>query len=58
LRLGTQDARLFYHAGKIALALGKQDEAAANLSRALEINPYFSILLAPDALRILEGLMR
>ncbi len=49
LRLGTQDALLHYHAGAIARARG--DEAAARdyFAQALRINPYFSLLYAPDA---------
>ena len=49
MRLHTQDARLFYHAGMIALARGDQATARQNLTRALEINPYFSSLAATTA---------
>lgn len=41
MRLGTRDARLFFHAGMISRALGKENEAVRYLRRALEINPYF-----------------
>lgn len=41
LRLGTQDARLFYHAGMIARAAGDQNSAADFLRRAIKLNPYF-----------------
>lgn len=57
MRLGTQDARLFYHAGMIALTQGEQEVARQFLTRALEINPYFSPLYAAkatDALATLE----
>jgi tetratricopeptide (TPR) repeat protein len=49
LRLGTRDARLFYHAGLIAQAAG--DRAAANeyLQRALSLNPKFDPLQAEIA---------
>jgi tetratricopeptide (TPR) repeat protein len=49
MRLGTQDARLYYHAGMIALARGEKEEARQNLARALAINPYFSPLFAATA---------
>lgn len=41
LRLGTKDARLFYHAGMIAKARGDRSAAEQFLKRALEINQYF-----------------
>jgi tetratricopeptide (TPR) repeat protein len=49
LRLGTQDALLSFHAGMIADALGKRDEAKSALSKALMINSQFSVLYAPQA---------
>lgn len=58
LRLGTQDARLYYHAGMIALAQGDKTSTRQSLERALAINPHFSPLYAPlamDALATLEG---
>ena len=56
LRLGTQDARMYYHAGMIAAAQGETADARAYLTRALEINPHFSLLYAPEAARILAEL--
>lgn len=41
LRLGTKDARLFYHAGMIARAAGDEREAREMLSRALKLSPQF-----------------
>lgn len=41
MRLGTEDARLFYHSGMIHRALGEAAEAERDLERALEINPAF-----------------
>lgn len=41
LRLGTEDALLFYHAGMIDRALGHDARASAELKRALELNPHF-----------------
>ena len=56
LRLGTQDAKLFYHAGMIARGAG--DEAAARdyLQRALTLNPRFDPLQASIAERIVNQL--
>ena len=39
LAAGTKDARLWYHAGLIALADGRADEAASNLRSALALGP-------------------
>jgi pentatricopeptide repeat protein len=47
MRLHTQDARLFYHAGMIALARGDKRATRQDLQRSLEINPYFSPLYDP-----------
>jgi tetratricopeptide (TPR) repeat protein len=41
LRMGTEDAMLFYHAGMIERALGNREQAARHLERALQINPHF-----------------
>jgi tetratricopeptide (TPR) repeat protein len=56
MTLGTRDARLYYHAGMIALALGDKAEARQLLDEALTINPYFSILQAEDARMVLKTL--
>jgi tetratricopeptide (TPR) repeat protein len=58
LRLGTQDARLFYHAGMIARANGDKPAASAHLERALDINPHFSTLGPPQASAALEEIER
>lgn len=53
LRLGTQDARLFYHAGMIARAAGDKAAARDFLQRALKLNPQFDprqALIAKQAL--------
>ena len=56
MSLGTQDARLYYHAGMIARAMGN-DEAARNwLEKALAVNPGFSVLGADEARRTLQML--
>jgi tetratricopeptide (TPR) repeat protein len=54
LRLGTRDARLFYHAGLIYRALGATERAAEMLSRALAINPYFHPRFADATRQILQ----
>ncbi|HEX8457510.1 MAG TPA: tetratricopeptide repeat protein [Pyrinomonadaceae bacterium] len=46
LRLGTEDARLFYHAGMIARAAGDAEGARKFLERALALNPQFDPLQA------------
>jgi tetratricopeptide (TPR) repeat protein len=51
LRLGTKDALLLYHAGAIALAAGKPEQASALFRRALAANPHFSDRYAADARR-------
>ena len=44
MKLGTQDALLFYHAGMIYEALGDYVQAQKHLSQALAINPHFDVL--------------
>jgi tetratricopeptide (TPR) repeat protein len=56
LRLGTRDAMLHYHAGRIAYALEDWPAAHYHLQEALTINPYFSLRYAPQAAALLEGL--
>jgi len=51
LRFGTTDARLYFHAGMIYLALGRNDRARASLARALAINPHFQPILDDVAAR-------
>ncbi|MGI9088354.1 MAG: tetratricopeptide repeat protein [Chthoniobacterales bacterium] len=58
LRLGTQDARLFYHAGMIARAAGENAAAREFLQHALELNPHFDPLQSKLARETLEGLTR
>lgn len=58
LRLGSQDASLFFHAGMIAQGLEDADAAKKYLRRALEINPYFSLRDAETARVTLAKLER
>jgi tetratricopeptide (TPR) repeat protein len=56
LALGTRDALLLYHAGMIARGVGDRPRAAHYLALALETNPYFHVLHAGEARRILRSL--
>jgi tetratricopeptide (TPR) repeat protein len=58
LKLGTKDARLFFHAGMIHHRLGGWDQARNYLRRALAINHAFQILqavVAERTLNMIEG---
>jgi tetratricopeptide (TPR) repeat protein len=57
LRLGTRDASLFFHAGMIYDALGREARAMRFLERSLALNPGFSPLQAGTARSTLERLM-
>jgi tetratricopeptide (TPR) repeat protein len=54
LRLGTQDARLFYHAGIIARAAGDTAASRNYLRRSLELNPHFDPVQASIAKSALD----
>lgn len=56
LRLGTQDAKVFYHTGMIARAAGDKTKARDYLRRALVLNPQFDLLQASFARKALEEL--
>jgi len=56
LRLGTQDATMFFHRGMIEARLGQTAAAIGDLHQALYINPYFSLLWAPVARNTLISL--
>jgi tetratricopeptide (TPR) repeat protein len=49
LRLGTQDAALFFHRGMIDRCLGNRDVATRWFRRAVDLNPGFSVLWSPLA---------
>jgi len=56
LKLGTKDAKLYYHAGMIENALGNRTEAKRFLDLALKINPGFDPLQSSIARQTLEAL--
>ncbi len=49
LKLGTKEARLFFHAGMIHHHLGETEKAQTYLTRALATNPYFDLFQADVA---------
>ncbi|MGO4884328.1 MAG: tetratricopeptide repeat protein [Bryobacteraceae bacterium] len=54
LRMGTPEPSFYYHAGRIAAALGKPDDARRLLSRALELNPKFDLQGVAVAAQLLQ----
>jgi tetratricopeptide (TPR) repeat protein len=56
LKLGTQDAKLFFHAGMIYYRLGENEKAREFLARAMTTNPQFHILHAETAALTLKQL--
>ena len=56
LRLGTQDPRLWYHAGMIERAAGNLPAARFYLTRALRLSPEFDVLQAVVARNAVAGL--
>ncbi len=56
LKLGTRDAKLFFHAGMIHRAAGNTVLAREYLARALATNPHFHVLHAAVAARALDEL--
>lgn len=56
MRLKTQDALLFYHAGMIANAAGDKKEAKRLLETALKTNPMFDLIQTENARRALDEL--
>jgi tetratricopeptide (TPR) repeat protein len=54
LALGTRDAGFLFHRGAIEAGLGMRTAAARDLSRALAINPHFSVLYELRARRLLK----
>src|ERR671921_735256 len=50
------DARPSFHAGMIAKALGRDEQAREYLQRAIDLNPHFSVLYADEAVDSLKTL--
>jgi len=55
-RLGTRYAIFYFHSGMIKYRLGLLDAARADLTEALSINPYFSLIHVPEAKSTLAAL--
>jgi tetratricopeptide (TPR) repeat protein len=55
-RYGTQDPRIFYHAGVIAQHFGDRETARRDLSEALALNAQFDPFYGDDARRRLDDL--
>ncbi len=53
LRLGTQDALLFFHRGYAAGCAGDNDTMRAWYRKAMELNPHFSVQWAPVVREVL-----
>ncbi|HEY2600035.1 MAG TPA: tetratricopeptide repeat protein [Thermoleophilaceae bacterium] len=58
LALGSRDPMFLFHAGLSAQAAGRASEARAYLGESLALNPRFSPLYAPRALRALREARR
>lgn len=58
MRLGTQDAMLFYHAGMIEHAAGNEAMARSFLQRAIQINPQFHPTQPQEAREVLASMER
>lgn len=56
LDLGTRDPAVLYHAGRIAQASGRPDDARKLLSAAVAVHPAFDPIDGPEARRILDQL--
>ncbi|MEZ5249190.1 MAG: tetratricopeptide repeat protein [Ilumatobacteraceae bacterium] len=54
MSLGGRTARFHFHAGMIALSLGDTERAVSELETALEINPWFDPISAPQARGVLD----
>jgi tetratricopeptide (TPR) repeat protein len=56
MRLGTRDARIYYHAGMIYHGCGDRTTAAKYLKLSLQINPAFDVLQAEIARQTLNAI--
>jgi tetratricopeptide (TPR) repeat protein len=55
LRFGTPEPSFYYHAGMIANALGKKEQAAKYLERSMALNPHFDLRQAEVAATALDA---
>jgi tetratricopeptide (TPR) repeat protein len=53
-RYGTKDARLLYHEGAIAMAVGRKKEGESLVSTSLQLNARFDVTAAAEARKLLE----
>jgi tetratricopeptide (TPR) repeat protein len=58
LRLGTDNGMLFYHAAKIAQAVGEKQQAISYFEKAILRNPYIPVLMREDAMKTLNTLKK
>ena len=56
MKWGTPEPAFYFHAGMIAKARGKKEEAAKHLQRALTLNPAFDLKQAAVANAALKEL--
>jgi tetratricopeptide (TPR) repeat protein len=56
MRVGTKDAKLWYHAGMIELKLGNKANAKQLISDALKLNPSFDLIQSEIARNTLKSL--
>lgn len=56
MRVGTKDAKLWYHAGMIEMKLGNKAKAKQLLSDALKLNPSFDLIQSEIARNSLKSL--
>lgn len=56
MRLKTNDAKLYYHAGMIAAALGNKVEARKMIEAAIKLNPSFDLIQEENARNALKAL--
>lgn len=54
-RLGTRDARLWFHAGAIRLAKGEVAKGRELIRKALALNPRFDVSAAAEARQLLDA---
>jgi Tfp pilus assembly protein PilF len=56
MQFQTPEPAFYYHAGMIANAMGRKEEARSLLKRALDLNPNFDTRQAPVADKAMKEL--